>query len=80
MWISKVDECAEIYNWNDRQTVHYALPKLVGHAKTWYQGLPTIRHSWKEWKVLLRESFPSTENYAELLTEMLNRRARPGDS
>lgn len=80
MWISKVDECAEIYNWNDRQTVHYALPKLVGHAKTWYQGLPTIRHSWEEWKALLRESFPSTENYAELLTEMLNRKARLGDS
>ncbi|KAF9818360.1 hypothetical protein SFRURICE_017782 [Spodoptera frugiperda] len=59
---------------------HYALPKLVGHAKTWYQGLPTIRHSWEEWKALLRESFPSTENYAELLTEMLNRKARLGDS
>lgn len=80
MWISKVDECAEIYNWSDRQTVHYALPKLVGHAKTWYQGLPSIRHSWKEWKTLLKESFPSSENYAELLTEMLNRKARPGDS
>lgn len=80
MWISKVDECAEIYSWNDKQTVHYALPKLSGHAKTWYQGLPSIKHSWVEWKRLLRESFPSTENYAELLTEMLNRKARPGDS
>ncbi|KAF9407286.1 hypothetical protein HW555_012643 [Spodoptera exigua] len=80
VWLNKVDECAEIYNWNDKQTAHFALPKLTGHAKTWYQGLPSIKHSWLEWKRILRESFPSTENYAELLTEMLNRRTRPGES
>ncbi|KAF9424185.1 hypothetical protein HW555_000578 [Spodoptera exigua] len=80
VWLYKVDECAEIYNWNDKQTAHFALPKLTGHAKTWYQGLPSIKHSWLEWKRILRESFPSTENYAELLTEMLNRRTRPGES
>lgn len=80
VWLDKVDECSEIYNWTDRQTVHYALPKLIGIAKTWYQGLPSIKHSWSEWKVMLRESFPATENYAELLTEMLNRRVRPGES
>uniref|UniRef100_A0A2A4K619 CCHC-type domain-containing protein n=2 Tax=Heliothis virescens TaxID=7102 RepID=A0A2A4K619_HELVI len=80
IWLDKVDECTEIYNWTDRQTVHYALPKLSGIAKTWYQGLPSIKHSWSEWKVMLRESFPATENYAELLTEMLGRRVRPGES
>lgn len=80
MWLSKVEECTEIYSWNDKQTIHYALPKLVGHAKAWYQGLPSIKHTWSEWKLLLKESFPSTENYAELLTEMLNRRSRIGES
>ncbi|XP_041988588.1 uncharacterized protein LOC121739984 isoform X1 [Aricia agestis] len=80
VWIDKVDECAEIYNWSDKQTIHYALPKLSGIAKTWYQGLPSIKHTWSEWKAMLKESFPSTENYAELLTEMLNRRVRPGES
>lgn len=80
VWIDKVDECAEIYNWSDKQTIHYALPKLSGIAKTWYQGLPSIKHTWLEWKAMLRESFPATENYAELLTEMLNRRVRPGES
>ncbi|KAF9421227.1 hypothetical protein HW555_002699 [Spodoptera exigua] len=80
VWLNKVDECAEIYNWNDKQTAHFALPKLTGHAKSWYQGLPSIKHSWLEWKRILRESFPSTENYAELLTEMLNRRTRSGES
>lgn len=80
VWLDKVDECSEIYNWNDKQTIHYALPKLSGLAKTWYQGLPSIKHTWSEWKEMLRESFPATENYAELLTDMLNRRVRPGES
>ncbi|XP_063635172.1 uncharacterized protein LOC134805908 [Cydia splendana] len=80
VWLDKVEECSEIYNWNDKQTIHYALPKLTGLAKTWYQGLPSIKHTWTEWKDLLRESFPATENYAELLTDMLNRRVRPGES
>ncbi|CAK1551548.1 unnamed protein product [Leptosia nina] len=79
-WIHKVDECAQIYGWNDRQIVHYAMPKLNGIAKTWYQGLPSLLHSWSEWKIKLRESFPTRENYAELLTEMLNKRARYGES
>ncbi|XP_063383538.1 uncharacterized protein LOC134669849 [Cydia fagiglandana] len=80
VWLDKVEECSEIYKWNDKQTIHYALPKLTGLAKTWYQGLPSIKHTWTEWKDLLRESFPATENYAELLTDMLNRRVRPGES
>lgn len=80
VWLSKVDECAEIYKWNDRQTIHYALPKLTGHAKLWYQGLPSLKRTWSEWKLLLKESFPATENYAELLTEMLNKRSRFGES
>ncbi|CAH2097483.1 unnamed protein product [Euphydryas editha] len=80
IWLDKVDECAEIYNWSEKQTIHYALPKLIGLAKTWYQGLPSIKHTWIEWKSMLRESFPATENYAELLTDMLNRRVRSGES
>ncbi|KOB65405.1 Uncharacterized protein OBRU01_17788 [Operophtera brumata] len=80
VWLSKVDECAEIYKWNDRQTIHYALPKLTGHAKLWYQGLPSLKRTWSEWKLLLKESFPATENYAGLLTEMLNKRVRFGES
>lgn len=79
-WLDKVDECTEIYGWSDRQTIHYALPKLVGQAKVWYQGLPSIKRTWLEWKQLLKDSFPSTENYAELLTEMLKKRARFGES
>lgn len=79
-WLHKVDECAQIYGWSDKQIVHYALPKLSGVAKSWYQGLPSLLFSWSEWKVKLKESFPTRDNYADLLTEMLNKRVRYGES
>lgn len=79
-WINKVEECAHIYGWNDRQLIHYALPKLSGVAKSWYQGLPTVLFSWAEWKHKLKESFPTRENYADLLNEMLSLRVRYGES
>jgi len=59
-------------------TLHHA--KLTGVAKLWYQALPTMSYSWEEWKIKLTESFPSKDDYAELLTEMLARRARFGES
>ncbi|XP_063385849.1 uncharacterized protein LOC134671914 [Cydia fagiglandana] len=79
-WLTKVEECAEIYGWDDKATIHYALPKLSGVAKTWYQGLPTLLFTWPEWKKKLIESFPCREDYAELLTEMLEKKVKYGES
>jgi hypothetical protein len=79
-WLTKVEECAEIYGWNERETIHFALPKLIGVAKTWYQGLSTVLYSWTEWKKKLVESFPCRDDYAELLIAMLTKKARYGDS
>lgn len=78
-WLTKVEECAEIYHWEDREIIHYALPKLTGVAKSWYQGLPSMMFSWAEWKKKLIESFPVREDYAELLTEMLAKRVKYGE-
>lgn len=80
MWLNKVDECAKLYRWGDDQIIHYALPKLIGVAKTWYQALPTMSFSWLEWKNKLLESFPSSDDYAELLTEMLSKRVKYNES
>lgn len=79
VWLSKVNECAEIYGWDSKQTAHYALPKLVGTAKRWYEGQPSVIHSWEIWQDKLRAAFPTYENYGHLLTEMLNIKARFGD-
>lgn len=79
-WINKVNECAQIYSWNDRQICHYALPKLNGLAKKWYQGLPSVLYNWTEWIQKLKLAFPSNENYGDLLTTMLKLRCRLGQS
>lgn len=79
-WLTKVNECAVLYGWTERQIVHYALPKLVGVAKKWYEGLPTLLYSWEEWQTKLRSAFPAEENYGQMLTEMLVKRARFGES
>ncbi|PZC74519.1 hypothetical protein B5X24_HaOG207708 [Helicoverpa armigera] len=80
MWLNKVEECARLYKWGDDQIIHYALPKLTGVARAWYQALPTMSFSWSEWKSKLLESFPSSDDYAELLTEMLSKRVKYNDS
>lgn len=79
-WIHKVSECAKIYSWDDKQTCHYALPKLAGLAKKWYQGLPSLLFTWEEWICKLKSAFPSNENYGDLLTKMLKIRCKFGQS
>ncbi|CAB3260210.1 unnamed protein product [Arctia plantaginis] len=79
-WISKVNECAQIYGWDDKQTSHFALPRLVGHAKKWYEGLQSLNRNWSEWQKCLKRTFPSETNYGALLSEMLDRRYKPGES
>ncbi|KAL0848904.1 hypothetical protein ABMA28_013306 [Loxostege sticticalis] len=80
MWLHKVNECATIYGWSERQIIHYAMSKLQGVSKRWYEGLPSVLFSWSEWQTKLLAAFPSTENYGQMLSEMLAKRARFGDS
>lgn len=79
-WIRKVNETARIYKWSDRQIIFYAIPKLAGHAKKWYQGLCTINLSWREWQKKIIKAFPDDRNYADRLSEMLERRSRREES
>lgn len=68
-WLRKVNECAVIYNWDEKQVVHFSLQKLVGLAKRWFEALPTVIYTWSEWQEKLRKAFPSEENYGRLLEE-----------
>lgn len=80
LWLIKVNECAKIYQWDEAHIMHYALPKLVGNAKTWYQGQTTVLHNWQEWQTLLSKAFPSDTNYGVLLCHMLERRLKIGEN
>lgn len=75
-WLKKVNEIASIYRWNEKQTIFHALSKLSGLAKQWYEGLLTVDLNWKGWQRKLLKNFPDDRNYAERLTEMLNRKSR----
>lgn len=56
MWLGKVEECAKLYKSGNDQIIHYALPKLSGVAKSWYQALPSMSFSWQEWEIKLYSS------------------------
>ncbi|KAI8430206.1 hypothetical protein MSG28_000554 [Choristoneura fumiferana] len=79
-WISKINESAHVYGWSDRQTIFYALPKLKGLAKRWYDGLTTVKFTWKEWQEKLLLAFPCEHNYGDLLSEMLARKTRRNET
>lgn len=79
MWLHKVNECASIYGWTGKQTIHFSLSKLRGVAQRWYEGLPSVLFTWEEWQNKLRTAFPSNENYGQMLSDMLFKRARFGD-
>lgn len=79
VWIKKVNQCAEVYGWDERATVHFAMQKLTGLAKTWYESLSSILHTWEEWQVKLLNAFPSEQNYGQILEDMLKRKSRPNE-
>lgn len=76
VWLKKVNECASVYGWDDKTTTHFAMQKLQGLAKTWYEGLNSILFTWKEWEEKLLSAFPFEQNYGQALEEMLRRKSR----
>ncbi|XP_073946873.1 uncharacterized protein [Choristoneura fumiferana] len=76
IWLKKVNECAAVYGWDDKTTIHFAMQKLQGLAKVWYESLDTILFSWAEWQEKLINAFPCEENYGQSLEEMLKRKSK----
>lgn len=75
-WLSKINETAAVYGWTEKQTIYYSLPRLIGLAKRWYDGLTSVKFSWREWQEKLLKAFPCEDNYGDLLTEMLSRKSK----
>lgn len=76
IWLNKVNECATVYGWDDKTTIHFAMQKLQGLAKTWYESLPSILYTWAEWQIKLTNAFPCEQNYGQILEDMLKRKSR----
>ena len=75
IWLKKVNECASVYGWDEKTIVHFAMQKLEGLAKTWYESLNSILFSWTEWQDKLRKAFPCEQNYGQFLEDMLRRKS-----
>lgn len=76
IWLKKVNECATVYGWDDKTTIHFAMQKLQRLAKVWYEGLNSILFTWVEWQEKLLKAFPCEQNYGQSLEEMLKRKSR----
>lgn len=79
-WLDKVDEWADIFHWSDPEICCYALPKLAGAAKIFYDTIPHIPRQWIAWKNLLQQTFFPTRHIHRLLFEMLNYSAKSATS
>ncbi|XP_064479068.1 uncharacterized protein LOC135392282 [Ornithodoros turicata] len=79
-WIRKVDDLAGAYDWNDKRKCCYALLKLQGVAKTWYDGVPSPFNTWDEWKEELCKAFPDTASAQRRFREMESRRKMKNES
>lgn len=77
VWLKKVNECAKVYGWDERTVIHFAVQKLTGLAKTWFESLNSILFSWDEWQAKLTNAFPSEQNYGQLFEDMSRRKCRP---
>ncbi|KAJ8737072.1 hypothetical protein PYW07_000343 [Mythimna separata] len=76
IWLKKVNECATVYGWDERTVIHFAMQKLQGLAKTWYESLNSLLFTWSEWQHKLRCAFPFDQNYGQSLEEMLRRKSK----
>lgn len=79
-WISKIDEHAAIYRWDDVNICHLAITKLRGSVETRYKSLPFAPRTWTEWKTLLTVTFPPTRDLYSLMTEMLAYKPKTGQN
>lgn len=75
-WLRKVNQTAVIYGWSHKQIVYYAIPKLAGYAKKWYQSLSSVNLNWRQWQRRIMKTFPDDRNYADRLYEMLERKSK----
>lgn len=75
-WLKKVNECAAVYGWDEKTTIHFSLQKLQGLARTWYESLDSILFTWPEWEQKLSSAFPYEQNYGQSLEDMLARKSR----
>lgn len=57
--MAQINECAIVMA-GTRRLIHFAMQKLAGLNKTWYENLNTILFTWAEWQVKIMDAFRLT--------------------
>ncbi|KAJ3650016.1 hypothetical protein Zmor_021729 [Zophobas morio] len=79
-WVAKIEQLAEINNWDERIMVQHMHNRLDGVARNWYNDLLDYNHTWAEWKDLFMKTFPEHNDFAHLLKTMIERKKQPDES
>lgn len=74
-----MDDLSAMYGWNERQTSCFALTRLEGVVKTWYDGLGTVQKSWSQWKTELKKAFPVAIRLQRRHQQMESRKRNKGE-
>lgn len=80
IWLNKIDEYAEVREWNEKVTIRNPLTKLRRNAKPSYDSMAAMQRSSVEWKNLLRDAFPSTMGIQRAFQDMVGRKKRPRET
>lgn len=79
-WVQRVNNCGDMYEWDDKTKFYLAVLKLMGNASLWYNGLQGTLSTWKDLSDSLITQFPSRENFGRLMREAVNYESAPGQN
>ena len=69
-WIGRLENFQNMYTWSGLATMTYAISRLEGTAKVWYDAHRGDIWSWDDLKVALANAFPNHVNEAKIHFEM----------
>ncbi|KAJ8937624.1 hypothetical protein NQ318_003741 [Aromia moschata] len=72
-WVDKIEQLAQINQWDEHLRIYHMQSRLTGLARTWYDNLPTYNYSWTEWKALIKRTFPDHHDFSATLRKLVNR-------
>lgn len=74
VWLKKINQLGEIYNWDNAKRSYYMQARLEGAARKWYNRLEDYDRTWVQWQELLKRTFPRSHEFAEMLEELVARK------
>lgn len=78
-FIQRIRDLDEVYEWDDKLLLFATQTKLMGFAKTWYDGLSVVFRDFESFAAELIEAFPVHINEADVHQEMIQSHRLSGE-